>query len=140
MVHSTEFTVKDTNGNVLCHPAGATRKGYNSARKSAAKDAFWTMCANAGMYDPTTDVAVCAETLATAKARRGDSNRHGAMDMGHVIADSLNGAFCPCNMVPLTRDANLYAEDMPPVVARDPRTAWLATWKTLNPRKAHRAA
>ncbi len=135
----TAYSIRDSAGFILCHPAGATRQGYNSKRKSAAKDAFWAMCTAAGMYNPATDMAVCAETGISAPARRGVSNREGSMDMGHVKADELGGAYCPCNMVPLYRAVNLEAGTAAPLIERDPRTAWLSTWAALNPTKAHRA-
>lgn len=146
-VIGTQFTIRDAQGNALCHSAGGSKANADSKRKRAVREAFTRMCEAAGIVTlaggAMTDVhSGYVFTVAVA-----DSDPRDLMliDRGHVVADAAGGAFCPCNLVPELRAANKAHgnKSLDPRTFKgvDPRTEWRSVWfeHYASPSKARKA-
>lgn len=142
----TRYSVRDKDGNILCHSPNQIKRNADSARKRAVRSAFWQMCQEAGIVrgNLVMDV-VTGAYLPMADADTANDD-FGKVDRGHVIADSNDGAFCPCNLVPENRGANKsHAHkdaNADTWLGEDPRTAWRSVWLAnyATKSKARRAA
>lgn len=132
----TIYSVKDSNGRVLCHAPSQVKANMDSRRKRAVREGFALMCAaasmtalscghpNAGMRGPngecmmtlgyTTErcngVQVVRDVVTGAWLPMADGSQRSddmaVIERGHVVPDESGGAMCPCNLVPENRGSN----------------------------------
>jgi len=143
-VKGTEYSVRDASGNVLCHPAGGSKRNADSRRKRAVREAFNAMCEAAGMVNHRGEYR---DVMTGGYFPLADENTPNSalivVDRGHVISDENDGAFCPCNLVPELRAhnkahgrRNLDSAEF----VQDPRAMWREVWaRTAKASKVARA-
>lgn len=145
-VIGTKFSVRDIDGNVLCHSKGQSKGNADSKRKRAIREGFALMVQAAGMVNAAGEVqdVITGAFLPMSDADTG-AQVWGVIERGHVISDAAGGAFCPCNLVGENRGSNKGHGNtsMDPRTWRtsDPRTEWRAVWLAnyATPSKARRA-
>jgi hypothetical protein len=139
-VIGTKFTVRDAAGNALCHSSGQSKAAANSARKRATREAFALMCEAAGSMREGEYLDVITGAFLPMSDAQTGAQDWGVVERGHVIADAMGGAFCPCNLVPENRGSNKGHGNtsMDPRTWRgaDPRSAWREVWLTHYATKA----
>lgn len=111
------FAVLDRDGNALCHSARQTRQASNSARRRAVIGAWERALTDAGLMSG--DRVLCVDGV-TRDRGHGQDERDGYADFAHIVAESLDGAFCGCNAVPLEGSANRADGDARPAIS----SAW----------------
>lgn len=112
------FAVTDADGNALCHGARQTRRSLNNARRNMTVLAPWEEALTmAGLMSG--DRVVCTDGVTRSRGR-GEDRRDGFADFGHIVADSLDGAFCGCNAVPVEGSQNRADGDCRPAIAWTP--------------------
>jgi hypothetical protein len=108
------FAVRDrVTGEPLCHGARQTRGSLNMARRRLVIAAWEEALTVAGLM--TGDVVVCTDMVERSRGRGMDA-RDGFADLGHIIADALDGAFCGCNAVPVEGRTNREDGDARPAI------------------------
>lgn len=142
----TRYSVRDAEGNVLCHSAGQVKSALDSKRKRAVREGFMLMCAAAGIVDARgwiQDVITGASLPMADGTERSDDMA--VIERGHAVPDEANGAMCPCNLVPENRGSNKghgkRSLDPRMFKGTDPRTAWFDVWceRYATPSKRRRA-
>lgn len=108
------FAVFDTDGNAICHGVRQTRHALNSARRRKVIGEWEQALTDAGLMSGSR--VVCSDGV-TRDRGRGEDNRDGYADFGHIIADSLDGAFCGCNALPVEGAQNRADGDARPSLA-----------------------
>jgi hypothetical protein len=107
------FAVLDADGIALCH-APSQNKSANSKVKRAARELWLASLADAGMV--TDDGIMCNDGIVRPRGA-GETERDGYADFGHIIADTLGGAYCGCNAVAQGGTENRNSGDVRPVIA-----------------------
>jgi hypothetical protein len=128
-VTGTEWTIRDAQGNALCHSARQDKASRNSRERRRIIDAWETALTRAGIM--TGSRVLCVDGV-TRDRGRGEDTRDGFADAAHVVADSLDGAFCGCNLVPLGGAENRADGDARPSIVADwPREAYADAWRAV---------
>lgn len=96
--------VLDTDGNAICHAPRQTRSALNAPRRRMVVSQWEEALTLAGLM--TGNMVKCAEDGVWRDRGRGIDNRDGYADFAHIVADSLDGAFCMCNAVPVEGSVN----------------------------------
>lgn len=124
------FAVLDADGNALCHGTRQTRGNLNSARRRKAVDEWHAALTGAGLMRGT--MVLCSDNVWRDRGAGIDS-RDGYADLGHIIADSHDGAFCGCNAVPVEGEANRTNGDARQAIEWDAATrdAYAASFRAV---------
>jgi hypothetical protein len=112
-VISGPFAVLDIDGNALCH-APSQNKSANSKVKRAARELWLAALTDCGMVNA--DGIMCNDGIRRPRGA-GETERDGFADFGHVIADTLGGAYCGCNAVAQGGTENRNSGDTRPSIA-----------------------
>lgn len=112
-VISGPFAVLDSEGVGLCH-APSQNKSANSKVKRAARELWLAALTDAGMV--TAEGIMCNDGIVRPRGA-GETERDGYADFGHVVADSLGGAYCGCNAVAQGGTENRNSGDTRPAIA-----------------------
>lgn len=128
-VTGTEWTIRDAAGNALCHSERQTKDSRNSRERRRIIGAWEDALTLAGIM--TGDRVLCVDGIERDRGRAQDE-RDGYADAGHVVADSLDGAFCGCNLVPLEGAQNRADGDARPAIAASwPADAYASAWREV---------
>jgi len=92
---------------MTCHRKNQTRASLNSNMRRRVTLTVLALAAQSGHGDGKTSVECVACGLPAIVGMTNSNPR--AFNLGHVLADSKGGAYCPCNLLPLCRLCN---EDM----------------------------
>lgn len=129
-VTGTDWTIRDSAGNALCHSERQTKDACNARRRRAIIAAWEEALMAAGLMTPAGDV-LCVD-MVTRPRGHGVDERDGLADAGHVVADSLDGAFCGCNLTPLEGAQNRADGDARPSIAPEwPAARYAAAWRMV---------
>lgn len=107
------LAVLDANGVALCHAPRQTRSALNSARRRMVVAQWEEALTLAGLM--TGNMVKCTDGVWRDRGK-GEDMRDGYADFGHVVADSLDGAFCMCNALPIEGSQNREDGDARPSV------------------------
>jgi hypothetical protein len=128
-VTGTEWTIRDAQGNALCHSERQTKDACNARRRRAVIGAWEQAMRHAGIMTGTR--VLCVDGIERDRGH-GEDERDGYADAAHIVADSLDGAFCGCNLVPLEGATNRADGDARPMVDTSwPADAYAAAWRVV---------
>lgn len=128
-VTGTDWTIRDAQGNALCHSERQTKDACNAARRRAIIGSWEDAMREAGIMTGTR--VLCVDGVERDRGH-GQDERDGYADAAHIIADSVDGAFCGCNLVPLEGAQNRADGDARPTIdAAWPAVAYAQAWRKV---------
>jgi hypothetical protein len=110
------LAVTDTQGVALCHATRQTKRSLNSTTRRRVVAVWEDSLRDAGLMVGTR--VLCTDMVWRDRGR-GEDQRDGYADFGHIVADSLDGAYCGCNALPVEGKTNREDGDCRPTVHPD---------------------